>query len=57
MPLAVTPYLIGLGGLTYLITSIVLGAVFLALAFNVYRVREGRDGDQALLEFHLNNLL
>ena len=47
VPLAVTPYLIGLGGLTYLITSIVLGAVFLALAFNVYRVREGRDGDQA----------
>ena len=47
VPLAVTPYLIGLGGLAYLAASLALGAVFLALAFRVYRVREGREGDQA----------
>ena len=47
VPLAVTPYLIGLGGLTYLAASLVLGAVFLALAFKVYRIREGREADQA----------
>ena len=47
VPLAVTPYLIGLGGLTYLVASLALGAVFLALAFKVYRIREGREGDQA----------
>lgn len=46
VPLAVTPYLIGLGGLTYLISSTALGAVFLALAVKVYRVREGREADQ-----------
>ncbi len=47
VPLAVTPYLIGLGGLTYLVCSLVLGAVFLALATKVYRVREGREADKA----------
>ncbi len=47
VPLAVTPYFIGLGGLTYLVTSIVLGVVFLALAVNVRRVSEGREGDKA----------
>ena len=47
VPLAVTPYFIGLGGLTYLVTSIVLGVVFLALAINVRRVSEGREGDRA----------
>ncbi len=47
VPLAVTPYLIGLAGLTYLVASLALGAVFLALAIKVYRVRDGRKGDQA----------
>lgn len=47
VPLAVTPYVIGLGGLGYLIASVVLGSVFLALAAKVYRVREGRAGDKA----------
>lgn len=47
VPLAVTPYVIGLGGLAYLIASVVLGSVFLALAAKVYRVREGRAGDKA----------
>ena len=46
VPLAVAPYAIGLGGLAYLAASVVLGAVFLALAVNVYRVREGREADR-----------
>ncbi|MCB1506119.1 MAG: heme o synthase [Hyphomicrobiaceae bacterium] len=47
VPLAVTPYFVGLGGITYLVTSLILGAVFLALALNVRRVTEGREGDAA----------
>lgn len=47
VPLAVTPYLIGLGGLAYLAASIALGVVFASLAVKVYRVREGREGDKA----------
>ena len=47
VPLAVTPYVIGLGGLAYLIALVTLGAVFLGLAFNVFRVRDGRAGDKA----------
>jgi protoheme IX farnesyltransferase len=47
VPLAVTPYFIGLGGIAYLVTSVALGAVFLALAFNVRRITEGREGDAA----------
>ncbi len=47
VPLAVVPAFIGLGGIAYGITSIVLGVVFLALAVNVWRIREGREADQA----------
>lgn len=47
LPLAVTPYLIGMAGLAYLGTSLVLGVVFFALALKVYRLREGREADQA----------
>ena len=45
VPLACAPYFIGLGGITYLMTSVVLGAVFLALAWQVWRVTEGREAD------------
>ena len=45
--LAVAPTLTGLGGLTYLLASIALGAVFLKLAVDVYRIREGREADGA----------
>jgi len=45
VPLGVTPALIGLGGLFYGAISIVLGAIFLGLAVQVYRVRDGRAGD------------
>lgn len=47
VPLAITPALIGLGGVAYLGVSSVLGVAFLTLAFKVYRVREGREADHA----------
>ncbi len=46
-PLAVVPYFIGLGGILYAVTSVVLGAIFLYLAFKVWRIREGREADHA----------
>ena len=47
VPLAVTPVAIGLGGMAYGAVSVVLGAVFLFLAWQVWRVREGREADWA----------
>jgi protoheme IX farnesyltransferase len=47
VPLAVTPAFIGLGGVTYAAASVVLGAIFLALAWRVWRIREGREADWA----------
>jgi heme o synthase len=47
VPLGLLPAFIELGGPIYALTAIALGAVFLALALNVYRVREGREADRA----------
>lgn len=47
VPLAVVPYFIGLGGIAYLATSVILGAIFLHLAINVWRITEGREADWA----------
>ncbi len=47
VPLAILPYAIGLGGLTYLAFSVVLGAGFLWLAIKVYTTTEGREADAA----------
>ena len=47
VPLALIPALMGLGGALYALTAILLGGVFLARALNVYKVREGREADQA----------
>ena len=47
VPLAMAPYFIGLGGIAYLVVSAVLGAIFLHLAFKVWRIREGREADHA----------
>lgn len=47
VPLAVAPYFIGLGGVAYAAVSVVLGLIFLYLAFKVWRVREGREADYA----------
>ncbi|MEQ1651820.1 MAG: heme o synthase [Hyphomicrobium sp.] len=46
VPLAIAPYVVGLGGLTYLAFSVVLGAIFLWLAVQVYRTTEGREADK-----------
>ena len=47
VPLAVAPYAIGLGGIVYGVSSVVLGAIFLWLAVKVWRIRDGRDADYA----------
>jgi heme o synthase len=47
VPLAVVPYFVGLGGVTYLVSSTILGAAFLALAVRVYVTTEGREADTA----------
>ena len=47
VPLACVPTLTGLGGLAYAIVSVVLGAVFLALAIEVWRHRDVATGDKA----------
>jgi heme o synthase len=46
LPLAVAPYFIGLGGISYLVVSAGLGAVFGSLAWQVYCVREGEVADK-----------
>ncbi len=46
VPIGLSPWFIGLGGLAYLVTSAVLGGYFLWLAGDVYRIRkEGVDAD------------
>ena len=47
VPLAVSPYVIGLGGIIYGVSSVVLGLIFLWLAVKVWRTREGREADYA----------
>jgi protoheme IX farnesyltransferase len=54
---AVVPAFIGLGGVTYLAASIVLGLVFMALAIKVYRVSEGREADRAAKELFAYSIL
>ena len=53
VPLAVTPWFIGLGGLFYAATSVVLGGIFLWLAFKVYKTTEGREADDAAKKLFL----
>jgi protoheme IX farnesyltransferase len=57
VPLAVVPYFVGLGGIAYLALSIILGAVFLALAIRVYLTREGREADAAARRLFLFSIL
>jgi heme o synthase len=46
VPLAIAPYFVGLGGVTYLTLSVGLGGIFLWLAVKVYRTTEGREADK-----------
>jgi len=57
IPIAISPYFIGLGGLSYLAVSSVLGAVFLKLAFDVRRITEGREADAAAKKLFLFSIL
>jgi len=57
IPVAISPYFIGLGGLSYLAVSSVLGAVFLKLAFDVRRITEGREADAAAKKLFLFSIL
>jgi protoheme IX farnesyltransferase len=57
VPLALSPSFMGFGGPFYTLTAIALGAVFLALALNVYRVREGREADRAARQLFAFSIL
>jgi len=48
---------IGLGGIVYLATSTVLGVIFLALAWQVWRIDEGREADAAAKRLFLFSIL
>lgn len=47
VPLAVSPTLIGFAGSVYGVTSVVLGCIFLWLAWRVRTITEGREADAA----------
>jgi len=47
VPVALAPSVLGFGGPFYTLCAIALGAIFLALSLNVYRVRHGRAADRA----------
>jgi protoheme IX farnesyltransferase len=57
VPLAMVPAFMGFGGPLYTVSAIVLGAIFLALALNVYRVREGRAADRAAKQLFAFSIL
>lgn len=46
-PIGIAPAFIGLGGPVYLAVSVVVGAIFVARAIQVYRVREGVEAKKA----------
>jgi heme o synthase len=57
VPIAVSPAFIGLGGPLYLVTSVVLGLVFLAMAWQVWRLDQGRESDAAAKRLFLFSIL
>jgi protoheme IX farnesyltransferase len=46
-PLGMVPAIIGLGGTLYMIAASVLGSLFVVMAFDCYRKREGEAADRA----------
>src|SRR5262245_9418128 len=57
VPLALVPAFMGFGGPFYTLSSIALDAILLALALNVYRVREGRAADRAAKQLFAFSIL
>jgi protoheme IX farnesyltransferase len=57
VPLALVPSFMGFGGPFYTLAAIGSGAVFLALALNVYRLREGRAADRAAKQLFAFSIL
>jgi heme o synthase len=57
LPVCVAPYFIGMGGLTYLAVSSSLGVVFGTLAWQVYKVRDGREADAVAKRLFLFSIL
>jgi heme o synthase len=54
---AASPVFVGLGGWTYGIVSTVLSAIFMGLAIQVWRIREGREGDATAKRLFLYSIL
>jgi protoheme IX farnesyltransferase len=48
-PLGVAPWLTGMAGGLYGAASLVLGAMLIALATRVYRIREGLDANKSAM--------
>jgi len=46
-PLGMVPAMIGLGGTLYAVAASVLGSLFVVMAFDCYREREGEEADRA----------
>jgi protoheme IX farnesyltransferase len=57
VPLALAPVATGLGGIAYAVASVVLGAIFLGLAVNVWRVRVGEAAAKACRQLFLFSIL
>jgi len=57
VPLAMLPSAIGLAGIVYAISSAILGAVFLYLAWRVRKVTEGREADAAARQLFAFSIL
>ncbi len=56
-PIGVIPFLLGFAGVAYGAVSIALGAVFLLLAFNVWRNREGEQARKSAIRLFSFSIL
>jgi len=56
-PLGCAPALIGLGGMLYLVSSAVLGVLFVVFAINCWRTREGQEGYRAAKQLFAYSVL
>jgi protoheme IX farnesyltransferase len=57
VPIAVSPWFLGFAGVTYGIASAVLGAGFLGLALQVYRLRTGEAARKAAVRLFSYSIL